>query len=194
MVKVIVYVEKVMKQNHKSSRKITASYRQRAPHTVFWGKLTYDDIPLMIGVTDMGDVCRLSFVEGETLTSKLDEWKKAWKRTKFQRDQNRVAEAIDNIQSHKPLSLAMVGTEFQCAIWENILAIPSGETISYAELAKRAGRPRAVRAAGTACGANPVTVLVPCHRVLASNGGLGGFGGRLSTKKKLLKAEGFQEL
>ena len=70
-----------------------------------------------------------------------------------------------------------------------MLAIPRGETRSYAWIAKRIGKPGAVRAVGTACGANPVPIVVPCHRVIASDGSLGGFGGGLAMKKRLLRLE-----
>jgi len=86
--------------------------------------------------------------------------------------------------------LDLVGTEFQRRVWQAIAKIPAGQVISYAELARRAGRPRAIRAAAQACGANPVPLLVPCHRVVASDGGLGGFGGGLPLKRKLLAREG----
>jgi len=83
-------------------------------------------------------------------------------------------------------------TEFQQCIWRALLRIPPGRTSSYAEVAAAAGRPRAVRAAGSACGANPIPVLVPCHRVVATGGGLGGFSGGLDWKRRLLAREGVQ--
>jgi AraC family transcriptional regulator of adaptative response/methylated-DNA-[protein]-cysteine methyltransferase len=86
--------------------------------------------------------------------------------------------------------LDLVGTDFQRRVWQAIARIPAGKVISYAELARRAGRPRAIRAAAQACGANPIPLLVPCHRVVASDGGLGGFGGGLPLKRKLLAREG----
>ena len=82
------------------------------------------------------------------------------------------------------------GTAFQRAVWQALASIPRGQTISYAELARRVGRPGAARAVGQAVGANPVPILLPCHRVIASDGGLGGFGGGLPMKKTLLRAEG----
>ena len=71
-----------------------------------------------------------------------------------------------------------------------LVRVPYGETASYAEMAARAGRPRAYRAAGSACATNPIPIVVPCHRVLASGGGLGGYGGGLDVKKYLLHLEG----
>lgn len=83
-------------------------------------------------------------------------------------------------------------TRFQQSIWRALLRIPAGRTSTYAELAAAAGHPRAVRAAGSACGANPIPVLVPCHRVVASGGRLGGFSGGLDWKRRLLAREGVE--
>ena len=88
------------------------------------------------------------------------------------------------------LALLMPGTPFQRAVWSALTAIPYGETVSYAELARRLGRPRAVRAVGSANGANPVPIIVPCHRVIGSDGSLTGFGGGLEVKRRLLALEG----
>ena len=82
------------------------------------------------------------------------------------------------------------GTPFQKEVWQALRRIPAGTTISYAELAKRIGDPAAVRAVGTANGANPVAVIVPCHRVIGSNGRLTGYGGGLDRKQWLLEHEG----
>lgn len=79
---------------------------------------------------------------------------------------------------------------FRRAAWRALAGIPRGRTISYAELARRAGNPRAARAAGRACGANPLPVFIPCHRVVAATGGLGGFSGGLAWKARLLALEG----
>jgi methylated-DNA-[protein]-cysteine S-methyltransferase len=82
------------------------------------------------------------------------------------------------------------GTTFQREVWEALRTIPLGETISYAELARRVGRPGAYRAVGSANGQNPVGVVVPCHRVIAADGTLGGYGGGLDRKRWLLAHEG----
>jgi O-6-methylguanine DNA methyltransferase len=89
-----------------------------------------------------------------------------------------------------PLDLA--GTEFQKSVWNALRKISFGQTKSYGEIARAIGRPKAVRAVGGACGANPVPVLVPCHRVLAANKKLGGFSGGLDWKRSLLKREGIK--
>ena len=89
-----------------------------------------------------------------------------------------------------PLDLA--GTEFQKSVWNALRKISTGKTKSYGEIAAVIGKPKAVRAVGGACGANPVPVLVPCHRVLAANKKLGGFSGGLDWKRSLLKREGIK--
>ncbi len=81
------------------------------------------------------------------------------------------------------------GTKFQRAVWTGISTIPKGKVLTYGELAERVGYPGAARAVGQACGSNPIPLLIPCHRVVASNG-IGGFGGDIKLKKRLLEAEG----
>lgn len=88
-----------------------------------------------------------------------------------------------------PLDVS-AGTAFQKRVWAAMRRIACGKTIAYGELARAIGNPKAVRAVGGACGANPVPVLVPCHRVLAANGKIGGFSGGRSWKKTLLSREG----
>jgi methylated-DNA-[protein]-cysteine S-methyltransferase len=87
------------------------------------------------------------------------------------------------------LQLAPVGTEFQLRVWQALRAIPYGETISYGELAKRVGNVKASRAVGLANGCNPIAIIVPCHRVIGSDGSLTGFGGGLRNKEILLELE-----
>ena len=87
------------------------------------------------------------------------------------------------------LPLRLAGTDFQEKVWGSIARIPYGETISYAELAKRAGAPQAIRAAGTTTGRNPVSIIIPCHRVMGKSGGLCGFAGGLERKRFLLALE-----
>lgn len=88
------------------------------------------------------------------------------------------------------LPLAPAGTPFQRAVWSALAAIPFGETCSYAELARAVGRPRAVRAVGAANGRNPLPIVLPCHRVIGSDGSLTGYAGGLGMKRRLLALEG----
>jgi methylated-DNA-[protein]-cysteine S-methyltransferase len=88
------------------------------------------------------------------------------------------------------LPLAPEGTPFQRRVWSEIQRIPYGETLSYSELARRSGRPRAIRAAGAANGKNPISIVIPCHRVVGKHGSLTDYGGGLEKKAALLELEG----
>jgi len=88
------------------------------------------------------------------------------------------------------IELAPKGTPFQLAVWNELLRIPYGATISYSELAHRIGKPSAVRAVGAANGANPIPIIIPCHRVIGANGSLTGYGGGIERKQFLLALEG----
>jgi methylated-DNA-[protein]-cysteine S-methyltransferase len=90
------------------------------------------------------------------------------------------------------LPLELEGTEFQREVWLTLAEIPYGKTISYAELASMVGRPSAFRAVGQANGSNPIPIVLPCHRVIASGGGIGGYGGGLEMKRRLLALEGVE--
>ena len=90
------------------------------------------------------------------------------------------------------LPLSLRGTPFQLSVWQALREIPHGEVVTYGELARRIGRPRAARAVGGAVGANPVPIVIPCHRVVAARG-LGGYGPGLHWKERLLRLEGILE-
>jgi methylated-DNA-[protein]-cysteine S-methyltransferase len=90
------------------------------------------------------------------------------------------------------LNLRPVGTEFQRSVWQELQAIPYGQTASYKEVASRLGQPRAMRAVGNANGRNPIAIIVPCHRVLAHDGSLGGYSSGLDIKRWLLQHEGVE--
>ena len=101
-----------------------------------------------------------------------------------------VMQAIEEPAAVHDLPIDVAGTAFQEAVWKELRKIPLGETRSYADIAAAIGDPKATRAVGTANGSNPVAVLVPCHRVIRSDGTLGGYAGGLDRKRKLLAAEG----
>lgn len=107
---------------------------------------------------------------------------------------NRVAvkqilEYLDGKRTEFELELDPQGTPFQLEVWNALGAIPYGEVRTYSDIARAIGRPKAFRAVGAANGANPLSLIVPCHRVVATGGKLGGYGGGLSLKKKLLAME-----
>lgn len=112
------------------------------------------------------------------------------------RDDRPFGEAIDQLEAYFAaelkeftLELHLHGTPFQRSVWEQLLRIPYGETRSYGELAAALGNPGASRAVGLANGKNPISIIVPCHRVVGSNGSLTGYGGGLERKQRLLDFE-----
>jgi len=102
-------------------------------------------------------------------------------------------QALEDLLKKFPNIGKPLGTKFQMAVWNELKKIPRGQTRTYGEIAAAIGRPKAARAVGSACGANPLPLFIPCHRVVAKNG-LGGFRSGLPWKKLLLKNEGWIEL
>jgi len=102
-----------------------------------------------------------------------------------------LGEYIEGARRTFELPLAPEGTEFQRRVWIEIARVPYGETITYGELAARAGAPGAARAAGAATGRNPLSVVVPCHRIVGTDGSLTGYAGGIERKTRLLELEGF---
>jgi methylated-DNA-[protein]-cysteine S-methyltransferase len=100
-----------------------------------------------------------------------------------------LAEYFDGKRSHFSLQLDPVGTEFQNKVWQALLTIPFGETRSYGQIAKQIGNAKAMRAVGAANGRNPISIVVPCHRVIGASGKLTGFAGGLEVKEYLLALE-----
>lgn len=150
--------------------------------------------PLLVATTSRG-ICRLTFDEGEEALYR------AFPNATIRKDEGSMAElvegvltAVDRPQAAPDLPIDVRGTAFQEAVWKELRKIPLGETRSYADIAMAVGQPKAVRAVGTANGSNPVAVLVPCHRVIRSDGSLGGYAGGLDRKRKLLAAEGADPL
>jgi len=148
---------------------------------------------VLVAATERG-VCAIAFAdEAEPLAEEL---RRRFPEAEIEPGDDRVAElaaavvaAIDGSAPAAEVPLDLLGTAFQQRVWRALRDIPRGATVSYAELARRIGAPRAVRAVGTACGANPVAVLVPCHRVLRGDGALGGYRWGLARKKALLARE-----
>ncbi len=115
----------------------------------------------------------------------------------FARNRVAIGQLLEYLEGKRiefDLPLDLRGTPFQIAVWSALLEIPYGETRSYQQIANVIGRPRAVRAVGAANGANPVAIVVPCHRVIASDGTLHGYGGGLDLKARLLAMEGKGQL
>ncbi len=100
-----------------------------------------------------------------------------------------IDEYLEGRRKKFEIPILMVGTDFQRQVWKELINIKYGETASYLDLAKRMGNEKAVRAVASANGANAIGLIIPCHRIIESNGGLGGYGGGLPVKKRLLKIE-----
>ncbi len=157
--------------------------------TIRWTVVPTSLGAMLIAATDRG-ICRLSFDEGEA------EVRRRFPKARIERGgdgltalaESAVA-AVENPARTPRLPLDIAGTAFQQAVWAELQRIPPGETRSYAQIAAAVGKPSAVRAAGSANGANNVAVLIPCHRVVRSDGGLGGYAYGLDRKQKLLDAE-----
>lgn len=146
--------------------------------------------PLLVAATGRG-LCRVAFEEN------VDGLAQRYPQMAVVRDDDaltslaaQVVALVDGpAAAAHDLPLDVRGTAFQEAVWAALRAIPPGETRTYAELAAAAGAPRAVRAAGAACGANPLAVVVPCHRVLRTGGAPGGYAWGVERKRALLERE-----
>lgn len=145
--------------------------------------------PLLVATTAKG-ICRVAFDEGEAdLRARFPEAELQPMDSDATSLLDRVVAAVETPRTVSDLPLDLRGTAFQEAVWQALGRIPVGETLSYAALAAAAGHPDAVRAVGSACGANPVAVLIPCHRALRGDGGLGGYAWGLDRKRMLLDRE-----
>ena len=149
--------------------------------------------PMLIASTSKG-ICRLTFDDSEASLRRL------FPNATIVKDDGGLKDlvegaltAIEHPEAARQLPIDVAGTAFQEAVWRELRKIPLGETRSYAQIAAAIGQPRAVRAVGTANGDNHVAVLIPCHRVIRSDGTLGGYAGGLDRKRKLLAAEGLQQ-
>ena len=145
---------------------------------------------MLVAATGKG-VCRLSFDEGgETLERRFPKHLLTRDGDAIARLLPAIVKAVEDPAIGGRIPLDIGGTPFQRAVWDALCEIPAGETRSYAQIAGRIGNPGAVRAVGLANGANPVAVLIPCHRVVRTGGGLGGYAYGLAIKRALLAREG----
>ena len=158
--------------------------------TIRWAVVPTSLGPMLVAATDRG-VCRLSFGEdGADLSMRFPNAELSEGEAEFAGLVAQVVAAVEvpgSSSAHIPLDVR--GTAFQEAVWQELRRIPAGETRSYAQIAVAVGKPGAVRAAGSANGANNVAVLIPCHRVIRSDGSLGGYAYGLAIKQALLERE-----
>jgi len=144
---------------------------------------------MLVAATEKG-VCRLSFDEGHAeLERRFPKAELSEGGAEFEQLLDQIIDAVEKPGNAPHIPLDVQGTAFQEAVWQELRKIPAGETRSYAQIAAAAGSPKAVRAAGSANGANNVAVLIPCHRVVRTDGSLGGYAYGLDIKRELLKRE-----
>ena len=157
--------------------------------TISWATAETDLGTMLVAATDKG-ICRLSFDEGEAaLRRRFPKAEIAHGGSKMSDLVARAVAAVNAPGKPHDLPLDVRGTAFQEAVWRELTRIPAGETRTYAQIAAAVGRPGAVRAAGSANGANNVAVLIPCHRVVRTGGALGGYAYGLDRKARLLERE-----
>ncbi len=157
--------------------------------TIHWAVVPTTLGAMLVAATEKG-VCRLSFNEGrEALEARFPKAELVEGGAAFESLLGQVIAAVEAPGDFAHIPLDVKGTAFQEAVWQELRRIPAGETRTYAQLAAAVGRPRAVRAAGSANGANNVAVLIPCHRVIATGGALGGYAYGLDIKRALLDRE-----
>lgn len=142
--------------------------------------------PLLLARDESG-LCALQFARGRRPAEPDPSWTRA--DADFNDIAGELTEYFEGKRREFSVPLSPRGTAFQRQVWAELCRIPYGQTISYLALAKRIGNPRAVRAVGLANGANPLAIVVPCHRVIGANGTLTGYGGGLPTKRFLLDLE-----
>lgn len=170
---------------------------ERNSLAMYWGCLIYKEWEFYLAATDRG-LCHI-LLPNESFDI-LESWvAKHFPQTPLNHDQERLAPYIVELDDYFrgkrqifnfPLDLR--GTEFQKDVWKALLNIPYGTTKSYSDIAIEINRPKAVRAVGAANGANPIPIVIPCHRVIGKDGSLTGFRGGLELKKELLKLEGIK--
>ncbi len=151
--------------------------------------------PILVAVDEAGSIVRVEFLTDtsmEDLLARLGS-------SSLVRDAQRTAPARAQLQEYFAgkrrafnLPLSVSGTDFQRRVWRELRDIPYGETRTYGQVAASIGQPKASRAAGHACGANRIPVIIPCHRVIGASGALTGFAGGLAVKRFLLRLEGVE--
>ena len=165
--------------------------------TIFYASF-HADIPgreVFVAATNEG-ICRITFGNERAF---LKELKSIYKDSLILKDEEQLkpvvselSNYISGIPTEFTFKLNLSGTDFQKRVWKALLDIPYGKTASYKDVAVMIGAPHAVRAVGGACGRNPVPIIIPCHRVISSDGSIGGYSGGLRIKKALLKLETLQ--
>lgn len=166
-------------------KRITGKLQDGASVTYGYAPSPYGEVM----VAFCGDaVCFLTFTSGSREAA-MEELKAFWPEAAAVRDDNAAGKAAAGIFSGADVGVCVRGTDMQVSAWNALMGVPSGETVSYTELAARAGYPRAVRAVASAVARNPVPVLIPCHRIVRKSGDVGNFRYGTTMKKAMLANE-----
>lgn len=157
--------------------------------TLRWGFAETPFGTALLALSPRG-LCHLAFVDGGRRAA-LADLRRRWPRARLSEDRAGAATVARRIFSRRgKVPVLLAGTPFQTRVWEALLRIPSGRAVTYGQVARAVGRPKAVRAVGSAVGENPVAFLIPCHRVLREGGALGGYRWGIPRKRALLAWEG----
>lgn len=171
---------------------ITPSELKRGDIKIIYGVHASPFGHCLIAATTRG-ICQIAFLDTKNNTEAVRTIHEKWPHAEIRKDLKETKRYANRIfarkGAQKPFHLLIKGTNFQIKVWEALLSIPEGQTSTYAAIAKAIGKGKAVRAVGTACGKNAIAYLIPCHRVLTSGGGLGGYHWGLSRKQALLARE-----
>ena len=168
------------------------AYRSRgAGVTLEWG-VHPSPFGQAILIAHGGRLAGLGFVEADGEAAAIEDFRRRWPAARFSENPAATAPIASRIfdpqawQSGEPLRIVMIGSDFEIRVWETLLGVRCGSATSYAEVAARIGNPKAARAVGAAVGRNPISFVVPCHRVLGSNGSLTGYHWGLTRKRAML--------
>lgn len=159
--------------------------------TIFWGWFSSPFGPALVMGTDRG-ICGIGFADDMGEAAAMADLTGRWPRAAYVQAEERLrpwAEAAFRMETGGPVPLVLIGAPFQIKVWEALLNIPSGQVTTYSDLARAVGHPTAMRAVGTAVGRNPISLLIPCHRALRRDGGLGGYHWGLPRKRAMLAWE-----
>jgi AraC family transcriptional regulator of adaptative response/methylated-DNA-[protein]-cysteine methyltransferase len=143
----------------------------------------------LLMVTEHG-LCGLSFNDEGGERAAFEDMAGRWPRARFVEDSARTApfaaRVFGDLKDGQPLRVTMIGSDFEISVWETLLKIPMGRAVTYGSIAQQLGKPKAARAVGAAVGKNPISFVVPCHRVLGAGGALTGYHWGLTRKKAIL--------
>lgn len=175
--------------------KAKITFTNKPPKQVGWSAVRSLCGNIVAGVDECGAVRFVAFAKKDSAQKIIEEWNGKWPGAIFKKGgavEKRMVNAIAALANGKQagkLECSVNATHFQRLVWAELAKIPFGKTASYGEIASRIGKPKAARAVGNACGQNPVPIVVPCHRVIAGDGGIGGFSSDIGIKKTLLRLE-----